>query len=276
MPYRACLLAALSSVLNCYVSAAAPSGTRDVAMPIVEHVKRCVIGSGSRFPSNNLHGDKRAPCQWDCYRRASMLEPMAEAIFRDGVPGDFLEAGVFKGGIAIVMAALLVAHDPGGSRTMWLADSFDGLPNVSTPISPEVDPIVLKENRQARWRRGLFKGSQADVITHLDKCLRDMQGAKLRGWRRARLLPGFFEDSLPGPVRELALLRVDGDLYTSITTTLERLWPLLSVGGFVVFDDWKFTQSRRAITDFRKRWRIKTPVLFANGTLDPMAFWRKE
>ena len=83
MPYRACLLAALSSVLNCCVSAAAPSATRDVAMPIVEHVKRCVIGSGSPFPSNNLHGDKRAPCQWDCYRRASMLEPMAEAIFRD-------------------------------------------------------------------------------------------------------------------------------------------------------------------------------------------------
>ena len=77
-------------------------------------------------------------------------------------------------------------------------------------------------------------------------------------------------------MRELALLRVDGDLYTSITTTLERLWPLLSVGGFVVFDDWKFKQSRRAITDFRVRWRIETPVLFANGTLDPMAFWRKE
>ena len=48
-----------------------------------------------------------------------------------------------------------------------------------------------------------------------------MHGAKLRGWRRARLLPGFFEDSLPGPVRELALLRVDGDLCTSITTTLD-------------------------------------------------------
>jgi hypothetical protein len=81
---------------------------------------------------------------------------------------------------------------------------------------------------------------------------------------------------LPGPVRSLALLRVDGDLYSSITTTLERLWPLLNVGGFVVFDDWKFEQARLAIVQFRKRWGVETPVRFANGTLDAMAWWRKE
>ena len=247
-------------------------------MSIVEHVKRCVIGTGSMFPTDNhVGGDMRAACRWDCYRRATMLEPLAVAIFRDNIPGDFLEAGVFKGGIATAMAAMMLAgDDPAGPRIMWLADSFEGLPNVSTPVSPEVDRIVTRENREARFMRGRFNSSQAKVTANIHQCLRDENGKLLRGRHRVRLLPGFFENSLPGPVDNLALLRVDGDLYTSITTTLERLWPLLSVGGFVVFDDWKFTQSRRAITDFRKRWRIKTPVLFANGTLDPMAFWRKE
>ena len=109
-------------------------------MSTVEHVKRCVIGNGAMFPDDNYHGDMNAACRWDCYRRATMLEPMAEAIFRDNIPGDFLEAGVFKGGIAIAMAATMLAGDgPAGSRTMWLADSFDGLPNVSTPVSTEVD-----------------------------------------------------------------------------------------------------------------------------------------
>jgi hypothetical protein len=247
-------------------------------MSIVEHVKRCVIGTGSMFPTDNyVGGDMRAACRWDCYRRATMLEPLAEAIFRDNIPGDFLEAGVFKGGIATAMAAMMLEGDgPNGSRTMWLADSFDGLPNVDTHVSPEIDKIVRKENQQAHWFRGLFNGSQAKVKDHLYQCLRDRDRELLRGWRRVRLLPGFFEYSLPGPVRSLALLRVDGDLYTSITTTLETLWPLLSDGGFVVFDDWKFEQSRRAILDFRARWHIDTPILFANGTLDPMAYWRKE
>ncbi len=243
---------------------------------LVEAVKRCVIGKGPMFTTDNYKGDMNAACRWDCYRRATMLEPMVEAIFRDGIPGDFLEAGVFKGGLAIAMAAMMLAGDgPAGSRTMWLADSFDGLPNVSTSVSTEIDLMVRKENQKVRWVRGLFNGSQAKVTTHLRNCLRDENGAMARGWRRARLLPGFFEDSLPGPVRALALLRVDGDLYTAITTTLERLWPLLSVGGYVVFDDWKFAQSRRAIVDFRTRWYIQTPILFANGTLDPMAYWRK-
>lgn len=243
---------------------------------LVERVKRCVIGSGLMFPTDNYKGgDMSAACRWDCYRRATMLEPMVEAIVRDRVPGDFLEAGVFKGGIAIAMAAMMLERDREGSRTMWLADSFDGLPDVSTPVSAEVDPIVRAENRRAHWVRGLFNGSQPKVASYLQKCLRDQDGKPLHGRRRVRLLPGFFGDSLPGPVRALALLRVDGDLYTSITTTLERLWPLLSDGGFVVFDDWKFEQSKRAILDFRERWGIGTPILFANGTLDPMAYWQK-
>ena len=246
-------------------------------MSIVERVKRCVIGNGAMFPTNNyVGGDMNAACRWDCYRRATMLEPMAEAIFRDRIPGDFLEAGVFKGGIGIAMAAMMLAVDgPAGSRTMWLADSFDGLPDVSTPVSAEVDALVRAESRRARWFRGLFNGSRATVTRHMHQCLRGHYGEPLHGRQRVRMLPGFFEDSLPGPVRSLALLRVDGDLYTSITTTLERLWQFVSDGGFVVFDDWKFEQSRRAIADFRARWHIDTPILFANDTLDPMAYWRK-
>ena len=57
-------------------------------MSIVERVKRCVIGNGAMFPTNNyVGGDMNAACRWDCYRRATMLEPMAEAIFRDRIPG---------------------------------------------------------------------------------------------------------------------------------------------------------------------------------------------
>lgn len=247
-------------------------------MSITEQVKRCVIGNAPRLPLNNLDGDMHAACRWDCYRRASMLEPMSRAIFQDGVQGDFLEAGVFKGGISTVMATLLALGDPGGARVAWFADSFDGLPNVQTAVGADVDNVVKLENRRIRFWRGRFNASLATVGRHFERCYRDEHGkpARFGGWGRARALPGFFEDSLPGPVRSLALLRVDGDLYSSITTTLERLWPLLNVGGFVVFDDWKFEQARLAIVQFRKRWGVETPVRFANGTLDAMAWWRKE
>jgi hypothetical protein len=72
-------------------------------------------------------------CQWDCANRATMLEPIAADVLKNGVEGDFLEAGVASGGISVFMAATLRAAGAlgdarPGARTMWVADSFRGLP----------------------------------------------------------------------------------------------------------------------------------------------------
>ena len=95
---------------------------------------------------------------------------------------------------------------------------------------------------------------------------------------------------LPGPVQQLALLRADSDVFASIHQTLTALYPRLSVGGYVVFDDWKLSQAREAILAFRKTNNITSPILDTQrhrrapstegsarpfGTLDPMAFWLK-
>ena len=99
--------------------------------------KTCVIGRAIPFPTSN-RGDPEAACQWDCWRRATMLEPLAWDVLHNGIAGDFIEAGVYKGGISVHMEALLhafytlrgaTAHAPRERvRQMWLADSFGGLP----------------------------------------------------------------------------------------------------------------------------------------------------
>ena len=255
------------------------AGEDGVRTEYLERTKLCIIGEAKRFPRSNLEGsmNTKAACCWDCYRRASMLEPLAARVFADNVPGDFMEAGVFKGGIAIFMTALLVAHDPYGKRTMWFADSFSGLPPVDTAVNPRIDALVAKENKRTKWVKGRFVAKLATVQQHFAQCYRNEtgEGQRFGGQRRARALPGYFRDVLPGPVRTLALLRIDGDLYISIMDALERLYDRLSVGGWVVFDDWKFDQARAAITDFRERRGINAPLLFSNGTLDPMVYWRK-
>jgi hypothetical protein len=99
--------------------------------------KACVIGRAIPFPTSNK-GDPEAACQWDCWRRATMLEPLAWDVLHNGIAGDFIEAGVYKGGISVHMEALLHAfyslrgtttHAPRERvRQMWLADSYGGLP----------------------------------------------------------------------------------------------------------------------------------------------------
>lgn len=43
-----------------------------------------------------------------------------------GVPGGFVECGCWKGGVAMLAAAVFKAH--GADRVVWFADSFEGLP----------------------------------------------------------------------------------------------------------------------------------------------------
>ena len=48
---------------------------------------------------------------------------------------------------------------------------------------------------------------------------------------QVRFLPGFFADTLPrAPIESLAILRLDGDYYSSTWDALAALYPLLSPG----------------------------------------------
>src|SRR5437868_407774 len=60
-------------------------------------------------------------------KRLSHLEACVRAVVREDVPGDLLEAGVWRGGGVILMRAALEALGDRG-RTVWAADSFEGLP----------------------------------------------------------------------------------------------------------------------------------------------------
>jgi Macrocin-O-methyltransferase (TylF) len=91
-------------------------------------------------------------------------------------------------------------------------------------------------------------------------------------------LEGFIQDTLPNwtEALQISLLRVDVDIYSATYDALHFLYPRISKGGAVLFDDWKFVYSRQAIRNYRKEHGITHPVQFLNGTFDPMAYWIKE
>jgi O-methyltransferase len=51
-----------------------------------------------------------------------------EQVVRDGVPGDVIETGVWRGGACIFMRGCLKGMGI-TDRTVWVADSFEGLPD---------------------------------------------------------------------------------------------------------------------------------------------------
>jgi O-methyltransferase len=187
------------------------------------------------------------------------LEHAAEAVFAEGIPGDFLEAGACQGGASIFLRALQVAHGQ-EDRRMWVADSFEGLPEAHHAADLALS-LDLSEAAMPKVAFGL-EGVRDNFRRYdlLDE--------------RVRFVKGWFADTLgttaTGP---LAILRMDGDLYASTTEILEALYDRVSPGGFVIEDDYgSWPSSRKAVDDFRAARDIREPLHHVDRAV---VYWRK-
>lgn len=191
-------------------------------------------------------------------KRLDNVQACMEQVLSDDVPGDFIETGVWRGGVCIFMRAFLEAYGV-KDRRIWVADSFEGIPDVGD----DGHPLDV--------RLGLHRANVSLAVP--------METVKANFARydmldeQVQFLPGWFRDSLPAaPVERLAILRLDGDLYESTMDALNNLYPKLSPGGFVIVDDYALRGCRRAIDEFREQHAITDEVLDIDGA---SAYWRR-
>ena len=191
-------------------------------------------------------------------QRLDNVHDCVEQILNDNIPGDFIETGVMRGGTVILMRALLKTHGI-EDRIVWAADSFEGLPAPNVELYPQ--------DAGAAWHlRPLTEAA-------LDHVKRNFQRYDLLD-EQVRFLKGWFRDTLPNaPITQLALLRLDGDLYESTMDALVPLYPKLSRGGFVIIDDYNLDMCRRAVDDYRTREGIVEPIVSID---DAGVYWRKQ
>ncbi len=178
-------------------------------------------------------------------RRLDDLQACVESVVRDGVAGDVIEAGSWRGGASLFIRAALDSLGA-GERTVWVADSFQGFPEADR-----------------------HRGDSYDLATDLAGCdflavpLEEVQEtfARFGVRRRVNFLPGFFQETLP-PLqgRQWSIVRVDGDTYESVQVALAALYPGLAVGGYVIIDDYfSLDECRAAVEDFRAQHGIEEP-----------------
>jgi len=185
--------------------------------------------------------------------RLDNVQQCVETVLRERVPGDLIETGAWRGGMTIFMRALLQAHGD-TERSVWVADSFSGLP------AP----------------KGSGDGWDYSEVEYLKVSLEQVQ-ANFRRFglldERVRFLPGWFCDTLPtAPITQLAVLRLDGDMYSSTRDALVNLYHRVSPGGFVIVDDYySWPACRRAVDEFRAELGLLEPLQAIDWT---GAFWR--
>ncbi len=193
-------------------------------------------------------------------RRMDNIQQCVQTVLDDDVPGDLIEAGVWRGGACIFMKANLMARGDTG-RTVWVADSFEGLPPPNAALYP------ADTGDDLHTRGGLSVG--ADQVRH------NFERYGLFD-DRVKFLVGWFKDTLPtAPIEALSVMRLDGDMYESTIQAIEALYPKLSKGGFCIIDDFGSHQSQagQAILDYRKANGIGEAIIDVDGF---GAYWRKE
>jgi O-methyltransferase len=158
------------------------------------------------------------------------------------IPGDFVECGVYAGAQSALMAAAIMDHygarfildtaPDGVVRRVHLFDTFAGIP---APGEYDTDLV------------GNVGGESACSIEDVK--------ANMRRWAIPEELLVYWEGAIEDTATmwedtEIAVLRLDLDLYDGTLAALRHLYPFVSPGGYVIVDDFNLAGCRRAVRDY--------------------------
>jgi O-methyltransferase len=148
---------------------------------------------------------------WRCHELWSLL-----AEVRD-VPGAILEVGVWRGGTGTLMATRAIGLEIRDS--VYLCDTWKG--------------VVKTGAVDIYYRDGKHDDTSRTTVERL---------VERMGLRNTVLLQGVFPEDTAGEIADetFRLCHCDVDVYQSASDVLEWVWPRLSPGGVVVFDDYGF------------------------------------
>jgi hypothetical protein len=168
-----------------------------------------------------------------------------------GIPGSFVECGVWRGGSVVAMIGTLQELDAGG-RDIYLFDTFEGMtePTASDVSASDGSALDAWRNAQSRDERPWPEvfGPDAFDVHSVEATVRST------GYPadRLHLVQGAVEETLPDAAPEdIALLRLDTDWYESTRHELIHLFPRLRDGGVLIIDDYGHWEgARRAVDEY--------------------------
>ena len=151
------------------------------------------------------------------------------------VPGDIAELGVFRGLGLFTWANFLEAYCIGDrTKTVYGFDNWTGFTEIHVADGGNED--------QTHKEVGGF--SPAAFYTELQSALAIFDNDRFIPWKpRIKTVEGNIETSIPAFLAEnpgvrFSLVHFDCDLYQPTKIALEALWPRISRGGVLLFDEY--------------------------------------
>ena len=165
----------------------------------------------------------------------------------EGLSGDFVECGVWRGGSVMAMARQLAALGV-ADRQIWLYDTFAGM---TEPTEDDVERDSGVSAKQMLSTTAVGDGNniwcvagRSDVEANLKSTGYPMD--------HFTFVEGDVSETLQTTAPEaISLLRLDTDWYASTRAELEILYPRLVPGGVCILDDYgHWDGARKAVDEY--------------------------
>jgi O-methyltransferase len=177
-------------------------------------------------------------------KRLRNIRDLCFDVVSRNVPGAFVECGVWRGGASIYARACLPED-----RKIVMCDSFEGLP---------FDPNEPRYSEQDFLR------------VSVDEVRQNFKNYGVGG--NIEFVKGYFCDTLKNLKEPIAILRADGDMYSSTMDILENLYSYISPGGYVIIDDYSLKPCAKAVSEFIGRHKIKAELIKIDNNA---VYWKK-
>lgn len=168
---------------------------------------------------------------YDCTKR----------LLTGNVPGVFVECGVASG--SQIGAMQNAMQDLNNERKIYGFDSFKGI-----PYAGEHDAEQPGIGEKDKSKEGVLESS--GISSHSEDAV--LQNFNRWGLKTDNLIlvKGWFEHTVPNyEIGKIAMLRLDGDLYSSTKVCLDHLLTKVSKGGLVIIDDYQLAGCRKAVLE---------------------------
>jgi O-methyltransferase len=177
-----------------------------------------------------------------------------EEVLKHDIIGHVIETGVWRGGSSILMRAVLKEYNV-VNRKVFVADSFNGFPEP-----------------KFNWDKGATFLDDPMLKVSVDEVKRNFEKYGLLD-NQVEFVEGYFSDTLPKINEVFSVIRLDGDLFESTIDALINLYHKLSVGGYVIIDDYGLECCSQAVNQFRNLNNITERII----QIDEFGvYWKKE
>lgn len=169
------------------------------------------------------------------------------------IEGDVCEFGIAQG----ATSALLANEITKTNKTIWLFDSFKGLPK---PTSKD----LLKDDMFNLGSIEAYEGTMSCEISMVKKRLEEIKFP----FNRVKIIDGFIEETINSPSlpTKVCFAYIDFDFYQPIFIALNFLDEVLQTNGWIVVDDYDFfsTGAKDAVDEFisknKNKYKFSLPI----------------